>query len=128
MKGEGQTMSKLMALAAFATCFGLLPLQGAWSRQMQLVDWVPTAHVIMEQNNEQYVVRFDGPVDHRTSRLEITQQGRTLRNLRPRLDSAPDVLFASGPRLPAGEYQLTWSTKSESDGDFTEGSIPFTVR
>jgi methionine-rich copper-binding protein CopC len=95
---------------------------------MQLIDSLPTAHVIMDQNNEQYVVRFDGPVDHRTSRLEITQQGRTLRNLRPLLDSAPDVLFASGPRLPAGDYELTWSTKSESAGDLTEGSVPFTVR
>ena len=87
----------------------------------------PSAETIVDRNNAQYVVRFDGPVDHRASRLVITQGNRVVRNLRPLLDSAPEVLFASGPRLPAGDYQLFWSARSMPDGDTTDGSIHFTV-
>jgi methionine-rich copper-binding protein CopC len=105
----------------------LLLAHGAWSRPMQMTDSFPAAQAIVDGNNAQYVVRFDGPVDHRASHLVITQGDRVVRNLTPLLDAAPNVLFASGPRLPAGDYQLRWSAKSMPDGDSTDGSIPFSV-
>ncbi len=94
---------------------------------MQMVESLPAAQTIVDHNNAQYVVRFDGPIDHRASRLLIMRGDRVIRNLRPLLDAAPEVLFASGPRLPAGDYKLIWSAKSLPDGDFTDGSIGFTV-
>jgi methionine-rich copper-binding protein CopC len=80
----------------------------------------------VDGNNIQYVVRFDGLVDHPASRLWVTQGDRVVRTLRPLLDSAPTVLFASGSRLPPGDYQLHWSAKSVPDGELTDGSIEFT--
>jgi methionine-rich copper-binding protein CopC len=99
----------------------------AWARPMQVVDSTPKAEAIMHGGNAQYVVRFDGPVDHVQSRLEIMRDGRVVQTLPPRLESAPDVLFASAPGLLPGHYVLHWTVKSMGDRDTSEGMIPFSV-
>jgi hypothetical protein len=45
-------------------------------------------------------VRFDRPVDHHKSTLVIKQGDKVIERLRPRLESAPEVLFAAAPTLP----------------------------
>jgi hypothetical protein len=99
----------------------------ATARPMHVLSSNPGAEAIMHGNNIQYVVRFDGPVDHVQSRLEIVRDGRLIEALHPLLDSAPDVLFASSPAPPAGHYVLHWSVRSMHDGDSSEGMIPFSV-
>jgi hypothetical protein len=47
-------------------------------------------------------VRFDRPVDHIHSTLDILRDGKLVERLQPRLKSAPEVLFARAPTLPAG--------------------------
>ena len=84
----------------------------------------PAAEVIMNGRNLEFALRFDGPVDHAAARLEIMQGGNVVRTLRPRLDSAPTVLFASGEGLPPGRYTLRWHI----GGDVSDGEIPFSVR
>jgi methionine-rich copper-binding protein CopC len=106
----------------------LLGLHGALARPMRLVESYPAADAVLDGRNAEYFVRFDGPVDHRAAHLRITQDGRTVETLDARLDSAPEVLFASAPRLPPGSYELHWTAKSMPDGEATEGSLRFTVR
>jgi len=72
-------------------------------------------------------VRFDGPIDHVRSRLEILHDGQVVRRMNPLLDSAPDVLFASAPAPQPGHYVLHWSVRSLPDGEVSDGMIPFTV-
>ncbi len=84
----------------------------------------PAAEVIMNGRNLEFALRFGGPVDHAAARLEIIQDGNVVRTLRPRLDSAPTVLFASGEELPPGRYTLRWHV----GGDISDGEIPFSVR
>jgi hypothetical protein len=79
----------------------------------------------MHGRNMQYIVRFDGPVDHRRSLLEIVRDGHVIQVLHPLLDSAVDVLFASAPAPEPGV--LHWAVKSMQDGDDSEGLIPFSV-
>jgi hypothetical protein len=114
--------------AAIGIALLLMWPPGAWSRPVRMVDCFPAGQAIVDGNNVEYVVRFDGLVDHQASRLWITQGGRVARTLTPNLNSAPTVLFASGPRLPPGSYQLHWSAKSVPDPDLTDGSVEFTVR
>src|ERR1700735_2522388 len=71
-----------------------------------------------------YIVRFDGPVDHVQSRLEIVRNGHVVEVLHPLLDSAADVLFASASAPEPGDYVLHWSVRSV-DGDGSDGMIPF---
>lgn len=119
-------MRKHAERAAIGIAVLLLLTPGAWSRPMHMVESFPAAQAIVDGNNFQYVVRFDGLVDHRASRMWITQGDHVVRTLTPLLNAAPTVLFASSARLPPGNYQLHWSAKSMPDGDLTNGSIEFT--
>ena len=105
----------------------VLSIVHARARPMHVLASTPAAETIMHGNRAEYVVRFDGPVDHVQSRIEILQDGHLIQSLRPLLDSAPDVLFASS-RLPrSGRYELHWIVKSMPDRDTSEGTIPFSV-
>ena len=108
--------------------FLLLSLHGAIAQPMRMVESFPGAQAVVDGRNAQYSVRFDGLVDHRASRLFITQDGHVVETLKPLLAAASHVLFASAPALPPGGYELHWSARSMADGSVTEGSIPFTVR
>jgi len=99
----------------------------ALARPMHVLASTPAAEAIVHGNNVQYVVRFDGPVDHAQSRLEILHDGQVVKRLNPRLDSAADVLFASTSAPGPGHYVLHWMVKSMPDGDASDGMIPFSV-
>jgi methionine-rich copper-binding protein CopC len=120
-------MRKHVEHAAIGIALLLLSPTGAWSSPVRMTECFPAAQAIVDGNNAEYVVRFDGRVDHQASRMWITQGDHVARTLTPGLNSASIVLFASGPRLPPGSYQLHWSAKSIPDPDLTDGSVDFTV-
>jgi methionine-rich copper-binding protein CopC len=100
----------------------------AEARPLNVQDSTPAAEAILDGRNAQYVIRFDGWVDHGASQIDITKNGKVIESLTPTRDSEPDVLAASAPALAPGRYQLHWRAKSVPDGDFSDGFIPFTVR
>lgn len=100
----------------------------AEARSLQVRESYPVAETIVSGNSVQYVVRFDGSVDHAASRLEIRSDGKVVISLVPTVDSEPPVLAATAPRLAPGDYQLYWHAKSVPDGDVSEGSIRFSTR
>ena len=99
----------------------------AKARPLHVRDSSPAAEAIVDGLNAQYVVRFDGWVDHGASQMDITENGKIVEPLVPTRDSEPDVLAASAAALPPGRYQLHWHARSVPDGDFSDGFIPFTV-
>ena len=101
-------------------------LRPAAARQLRMRESRPAAGAIIRGRRAEYVVYFDGPVDHASSRLHITQAGRLVQRLNPLLDSASDVLFASGETPPPGSYLLHWEARS-MDGEIAAGDIPFDV-
>ncbi len=106
----------------------LVPVIGeAMAGARHVRESVPAAEAIIRGNHAEYVIRFDGPVDHRASRMELVQSGRVVRILTPSLDSEPDVLFASGEVPAAGHYVLHWQVSSPEDAAITSGDIPFSV-
>jgi len=96
------------------------------ARPLQVRESTPAAKAIIHGDHAEYVIRFDGPVDHAASRMEITQGNRIVQTLRPLGDSAVDVLFASSAVPPPGRYMLHWEAVS-GDGALSNGDIPFTV-
>ena len=116
--------------AALAAVVGLVLVPcAAFARQMQVVDSHPRAMEVMDGNHAQFSLRFDGPVDHRQSIIQVlNDKGVAVRTMHPLLDSAPDVLFAGGPGLPDGNYQLKYVVRSLPDGDITSGTMPFSVK
>jgi methionine-rich copper-binding protein CopC len=96
------------------------------ARALHMRESRPSAEAVIQGRHAEYVIYFDGPVDHAASRLQITQSGRLVQELHPRLSSAVDALFASGETAPAGQYFLHWEARS-MDGDVSQGDIPFSV-
>src|SRR5262249_32026856 len=70
--------SRLAPLALVPALLLLLAAPGALARPMHVVESFPMAGTVIDGRNAQYYVRFDGPVDHRGSRLEITRDGRVV--------------------------------------------------
>jgi len=126
-------MNQLASLIRYARGFAalltalLLGVQVAVAGTLHMLDSTPTADAIIHGRHAEYVIRFDGPVDHIASRIEVVQSDRVVQLLTPLGDSAVDVLFASGETPPPGRYLLRWQVRSVVDGTVTEGSIPFSV-
>ena len=124
--GERTLRSHLTVVCAILVLL-LMSTAPAPARPMRALASTPAAETIMRGDHAEFVVRFDGPIDHAQSRIEILRDGHLAESLHPLLDSAPDVLFASS-RLPApGQYLLHWVVKSVPDQDVSDGMIPFSV-
>lgn len=125
MLRSGQHLMLLGWSCALVGALGLWPC-AATARSLHVRESRPAAEAIIHGRHAEYVIYFDGPVDHAASRLQITQSGRMVQALVPRLNSGVDVLFADGEAPPAGRYLLHWEAKS-ADGDVSTGDIPFSV-
>jgi methionine-rich copper-binding protein CopC len=111
----------------------LLALSAAAVRAQQAADDVrvlestPAANAHIGRKSSAFFVRFDRPVDHRKSTLVIKQGDKVIERLHPRLESAPEVLFAAAPTLPPGDYKLHWAVITLQGTKAIEGDIPFKV-
>ena len=120
--------SNVLALLGISVAALLVMMRGlVEARPLEVRDSYPAMMTIVDGRNAQYIVRFNGWISHAASRLDITANGKIVKTLVPTRDSEPDVLAASAPPLEPGSYQLHWHVKSVPDGDFSDGSIPFTV-
>jgi methionine-rich copper-binding protein CopC len=104
------------------------PLWAARSAEtIQAVESHPARGEALDGGSEAFFVRFSGPVNHVTSRLFIAQSGTVLVTLNPRLNSAPDTLFARRGSLAPGNYELSWIAYF-GNGEESGGIVPFSVR
>lgn len=118
-------VSAAFTLTILTVALGVSP--GLAAGPVHMKESSPAAEAIVRGDHAQYVVRFDGPVNHVASRLEITREGKVVQTLHPLTNSAVDVLFANGAVPAAGRYMLHWDAVC-SDGERTTGDIPFTVQ
>jgi methionine-rich copper-binding protein CopC len=120
-------MKRRQAIATFVAAGISAPAAFAQTPGVHVLDSAPKAHAQIGRRSSEFFVRFDRPVDHIKSRLVIKQGDRTIEILHPRLESAPEVLFAQAPTLPAGDYLLHWSVITLQGAHVVEGDIPFKV-
>lgn len=121
-------MSRRFAVVGLSL-LGLLSLApGASAQDVRVMESAPKASAVIEGRSSEFFVRFDRPVDHIHSQLTITRNGQLVEKLAPRLESAPEVLYARAPTLPAGDYDLNWRVKTMTGTDVIQGNIPFTVK
>jgi methionine-rich copper-binding protein CopC len=121
------TYLRCLGVAGFGVVFLLLGMYAAAAQPPRMLQSYPPAKAVVHSRDTGYSVRFDRPVDHEKSRLFITEAGRTMREMQPRLEAAPEVLYGTAVPLPPGEYELHWEVISLSGGEVTTGSVPFTV-
>jgi len=106
----------------------LSPARAEEEEECRVMESTPQAHAVIEGRGSEFFVRFDRPVDHVRSILSIRRDGEVVERLQPRLESAPQVLFARAPTLPAGSYQLHWAVRTLAGEKVVQGDIPFTVK
>jgi len=95
--------------------------------EVRVVESTPAAHAGIGRKSSAFFVRFDRPIDHIKSTLVIKQGDKVIERLHPRLESAPEVLFAAAPTLPPGNYLLHWAVITVQGTRAIEGDIPFQV-
>ena len=100
----------------------------AVAQDVTVMDSEPKAQAVIGGTSSAFFVRFDRPIDHVHSNLSIWRDGRLVERLQPRLESAPNVLFARAPTLPTGSYMLHWAVRTMAGVEVIEGDIPFTVK
>jgi methionine-rich copper-binding protein CopC len=115
---------RLAVAGLVATAFSV----SAAAQDVQVMDSAPKAEAVIGEPGSSFFVRFDRPIDHVHSRLSIWRDGRQVEQLQPRLQSAPDVLFARAPTLPPGQYMLRWTVRTMEGVKVIEGDIPFTIK
>ncbi|MDP1753888.1 MAG: copper resistance protein CopC [Reyranella sp.] len=121
-------MSRRFAVVGLSL-LGLLSMSpGARAQDVRVMESAPKASAVIEGRSSEFFVRFDRPVDHIHSQLAITRNGQVVEKLVPRLESAPEVLYARAPTLAPGDYELNWRVKTMTGVDVIQGNIPFTVK
>src|SRR5947207_7473521 len=101
---QGSAVMSLYRLARAAlACVGVLAAPAAArAADLKMIDTWPAANAVIDSHSDGFVVRFNQPVDHVNSSIFVRRGGQTVETLKPRLDSAPEVLFARAPTLPPG--------------------------
>jgi methionine-rich copper-binding protein CopC len=130
---ERQVILRRLAIASLAvllmaatSLIAVVHAQGT-AGEVRVLESTPAAHAHIGRKGTAFFVRFDRPVDHRKSTLLLKQGDKVIERLHPRLESAPDVLFAAAPTLPSGDYTLHWAVITLQGTKAIEGDIPFKV-
>ena len=130
MRSRRFVVAGFLSLGSLGVALGVAP--GAWAQagaqDVRVMESAPKASAVIAGRSSEFFVRFDRPVDHIHSQLAITRNGQLVEQLTPRLESAPEVLFARAPTLPAGDYDLQWRVKTMTGVAVIQGNIPFTVK
>lgn len=118
------TIAALLTMAAspLATLGAQQP-----THDVNVTESEPKANARIGRSSSAFFVRFDRPVDHIKSTLVIKQGDKVIERLHPRLESSPQVLFASAPTLPPGSYMLHWMVITIQGTKAISGDIPFQV-
>lgn len=93
----------------------------------KVVETMPVQDGTLSGASGDYFVRFDQPVDHIHSTIDIKQGSKVLETLHPRLKSEPNVLFARAPNLKPGKYVMHWTVPAADGSTMYQGDVSFSV-
>jgi methionine-rich copper-binding protein CopC len=119
-------VSRRMAMVVTLMGMAWTP-RAAVADELRVMESTPAAKAVIDGRTSAFFVRFDRPVDHIHSTLEVMQDGKLIERLQPRLESSPEVLFARAPTLSPGNYDLHWAVRTPSGKELVHGDIPFSV-
>ena len=83
--------------------------------------------VTINEHATELLVRFDRPISHSLSSLSLVRDGKIVATPHPRLEAAPNVLFARIPTPATGNYIVRWTVCPEGTNDRYDGEFSFTV-
>jgi len=83
--------------------------------------------VTINEHATELLVRFDRPISHSLSSLSLVRDGKIVATPHPRLEAAPNVLFAKIPTPATGNYTVRWTVCPEGTNDRYDGEFAFTI-
>src|SRR5262249_33701461 len=83
--------------------------------------------VTIGERSTELLIRFDRPISHGQSWISLVRQGKVVATIYPRLEAAPNVLFARIQTPGPGNYMVRWTVCPEGHNDRYDGEFPFTV-
>jgi hypothetical protein len=119
-------MRSLRVIAPVLICLVSLQSQ-AQTAGKQSMGPVRMESVAINEHATELLVRFDRPISHSLSSLTLVHDGKTVATAHPRLEAAPNVLFARIPTPAAGNYIVRWTVCPEGNNDRYDGEFSFTV-
>jgi|SRR5437899_248923 len=112
-------------VAAIVTAF-LLVAREALAHAI-VVEESPAPNSIVKGPDVPMKLRFNVRIDAARSKLVLYMPDGSMRELKVKQPSAPDVLAADAEGLPMGIYRLHWLVLA-ADGHITQGDVLFTVQ
>ncbi|MGE5149249.1 MAG: copper resistance protein CopC [Rhodospirillaceae bacterium] len=100
---------------------------GGMAQTLKVLETMPAKDGTLSGVGGDYFVRFDKPVDHLHSTIDITQNGKLVETLHPRFKTEPNVLFARAPSLAPGNYAMHWSVPTADGSTVYQGEVSFSV-
>ncbi|HEY6979983.1 copper resistance protein CopC [Reyranella sp.] len=116
-----------LAIFALAAAAALAVQSEARAQGLRVVETGPAKDATIDAQSTGFFVRFDKPVDHVRSTLLIKRGAEVVQTLHPRLNAAPEVLFARSAALEPGDYTLHWMVNALNGGDVLQGESAFSV-
>ena len=109
-------------------CFVLSgALVGTHAADLKVLQSRPSPNAVLTSASDGFSIQFSQPIDHINSRLHVKRGTEIVETLVPRLESAPNALFARAPALPNGDYTLHWVVRTMTDAKIEEGDVPFSI-
>jgi len=120
-----KSMVRTAQFAAIATVL-LLVAREALAHAI-VIEEVPAPNSVVKGPDVPMKLRFNVRIDAARSKLMLYMPDGSMRELKVKQQSAPDVLAADGQGLPTGIYRLHWLVLA-ADGHITQGDVLFTVQ
>lgn len=115
----------------FFASLGCFVLSGALvdthAADLKVLQSRPSPNAVLTSASDGFSIQFSQPIDHINSRLHVKRGTEIVETLVPRLESAPNALFARAPALPNGDYTLHWVVRTMTDAKIEEGDVPFSI-
>lgn len=120
-----------MTIRRLAIALGVLCLLDVPARAQSSATDAPTSvslqSATIDERGTVLLLRFDRPINHRTSWLSLVRDGQVVATVHFRLEAAPNVLFARIQTPAPGSYVLRWLVCPAGGNEGYQGELPFTV-
>jgi methionine-rich copper-binding protein CopC len=116
-----------LRIFALVFLYSVSPQSHAQSVAMRSTSPIRLESVTINERTTELLVRFDRPISHSLSSLTLVRDGQVVATPHPRLEAAPNVLFARIPTPSAGNYTVRWTVCPEGTNDRYDGEFAFTI-
>jgi hypothetical protein len=116
-----------LRVIALVFLYSVSPQSHAQTAGKQSTAPIRLESVTINERTTELLVRFDRPISHSLSSLSLIRDGKIVATPHPRLEAAPNVLFARIPTPATGNYTVRWTVCPEGTNDRYDGEFAFTI-